>query len=127
MNKLDEHLDRIQEFEPISTAVVLTVISAANLLMGATRLYKQNFTKASRACSDLETKEKAMCLLRAKILAKNTQRQYIRSNFSKCMKTKDVNKCKIKFSSKMQKLTDEIEFYTDRLQSLKKELYTKIK
>jgi len=125
MNKLDEHLDRIQEFEPISTAVVLGTLSAANLIVGATKLYKQSFTKAARRCSNLAPKEKALCMIRAKMGAKNVQLQSLKSNLSKCTKTKTPAKCEEKFARQAQKLSDEIDFLSDRYNSIKKQKYAK--
>ena len=125
MNKLDEYLNVIQEFEPVSTAVVMTGLSAANLMVGATKLYKQNFTKTARACSNLSPKEKALCMTRAKILAKNVQLRKLKSDVSKCAKTRNPAKCQEKFLKKTQKLSDEINFYTDRYNSIKKQKYGK--
>ena len=125
MNKLDEHLDRIQEFEPVSTAVVLGTLSAANLIVGASRLYKQSFTKASRLCSNLVPQEKALCMIRAKMYAKKAQLRKLKSDVSKCAKTKNPAKCQNKFLKQTQKLSDEINFYSDRYNSIKKQKYTK--
>lgn len=125
MAKLDEYLDRVQEFEPVSTAVVMAGLSAANLIVGATRMYKSHFTKAARMCSDLQPREKAMCMVRAKMLAKNVELQALKSNMAKCAKAKDQQKCKERLSGKMQKLAQEIKFLADRFEGVKKQQYTK--
>lgn len=121
MNILDEYLDKLQEFDPI----VLAGLSAANLIIASAKLYKQYFTKAARQCSDLQPREKALCMVRGKMLAKNAQLKILSSDMTKCQKVKNPLKCKEKLSGKMQKLSAEIKFLSDRFKEVKQQNYSK--
>jgi len=94
-------------------------ISAVNLLMMGLRTYKDYFTKAARQCADLTPGEKAICMTRAKMLAKNAQLQTIKSKMAACAKAKDAQKCKGKLVDKMKGLADEVKFFSDRFKALK--------
>ncbi|MFW9871508.1 MAG: hypothetical protein ACFFG0_00190 [Candidatus Thorarchaeota archaeon] len=119
---VDSYLDDLQEVVPIVAAGI--AFSAANALIGAANLYKKNFTKAARRCNDLPDREKAICMLKVKVLAKNTQLQALKSNLGKCTKAKVPEKCKEKIATKMQKLSDEIKFLSQRFNELKGQKYT---
>ena len=127
MKIVDEYLHNLQEIEPITTAALMAGLSAANLIVGATKLYKQHFTKAARMCSDLSPREKSMCMTRAKMLAKNVELQTLKGSMSKCTKAKDPTKCKERISGKMQKLAGEIKFLANRYEGVKKQQYTNAK
>ena len=118
MNKLDKHLEQIQQ-ELVVTSTTLAALSAASLVMAATRLYKDYFTKAARQCSDLAPNEKSMCMLRTKMLAKNVMLQKLKSSMAKCKKAKDQKKCEEKLSGKMQKVAAEIKYLGERFKDLK--------
>ena len=121
MTKLDEYLNNLQE-EPVTAAVMLG-LSAANIILGATRVYKAHFTKAARMCKDLGPREKSMCMTRAKMLAKNVQLQTMKGKMSECVKTKDAQQCKEKLSGKIQKLSTEIKFLADRFEEAKNQKF----
>ena len=121
MVKLDEYLNQLQE-EPVTAAVMLG-LSAANIMLGATRVYKAHFTKSARMCKDLGPRERAMCMTKAKMLAKNIQLQTIKGKMGKCLKTKDAQKCKEKLSGKIQKISVEIKFLADRFEEAKKQKF----
>lgn len=121
MDKVDEYLDQLNEVVPLVAAGI--IFSAANALIGATTLYKKNFTKAALRCKDLPDREKAICMLRAKTFAKNIQLQALKSNILKCGKTKNPEKCKEKVATKMQKIADDIKFLSKRFQELKGQKY----
>jgi len=123
MAKLDEYLNKLQEIEPISTATMMVGISAANIILGATRMYKQHFTKAARMCKDLGAREKAMCLTRAKMLAKNVQLQALKGKMSTCVKSKNAERCKERLSGKIQKIATEIKFLADRFEEAKNQKF----
>ncbi len=123
MAKLDDYLNQIQT-EIVVTTAVMAGLSAANLIVGGVKLYKQHFTKAARMCSDLQPREKSMCMTRAKMLAKNVQLQSLKGSMSKCAKTKNELKCKEKISGKLQKLAGEIKFLSKRYEGVKKQQYT---
>lgn len=124
MKKLDNYLDQIQELTPTMMAVGMG-LSAASLIVSATKMYKDYFTKAARQCSDLSPNEKSMCLLRSKMLGKNVQLQALKSSMAKCQKTKDSKACAEKLSGKMQKLAAEIKYLGDRFKELKSKGETK--
>jgi hypothetical protein len=94
-------------------------LSAANLLLMGIRTYKDYFTKVARQCADLTPGEKAICMTRAKMLAKNAQLQTIKSKMNACAKAKDPQKCKGKLVAKMKSLADEVKFFSDRFKALK--------
>lgn len=98
MNKLDDHLNHIQEVTPIMIA-----ISMASLVMGATRLYKNFFTKAARRCSGLSEKESNVCMLHAKINGLEIKIKSLKSSLSKCSKTKNPSKCLESLKNKIKK------------------------
>ena len=123
MNKLDKHLDRIQEFDPVTLAAVGTTIGAVNLILFSTRTYKDYFTKAARQCSGLPPKEKAICMVRAKILATNVQLQKLKGSMSKCAKAKSAEKCKMKVGAKVKSLALTVRDLADRLKQLKTQEY----
>jgi hypothetical protein len=114
---VDEYLDNIQE------AIPLVAFSAASLLMTAFNLYKNHLTRATRRCKDLPPREKSICMLNSKILAKNVQLQSLKSNFSKCEKSKSSDECKLKFAKKMKELANEIKFLVGRLKELRTQKY----
>jgi len=125
MKKLDEHLKNIQEFDPVTLTAAAVAFSAINVLMMALRTYKEYFTKAARKCKDLTPKEKAMCMVRAKMMAKNIQLMKIKAMVGKCAKAKSPEKCKIKLVNKIQKLSKEIKFYSVRIKQMGTQAYEK--
>lgn len=117
MKKVDKYLDQIQvEFVGTGT---LAALSAASLILSATKLYKDYFTKAARQCSDLTPKEKSMCMIRSKMLAKNVQLQSLKSAAQKCKKAKNPKECAEKISGKMQKIAAEVKYLADRFKDVK--------
>lgn len=120
MAKLDEYLNNIQEIDPVTMTGAMMALSAASLIVSATKLYKDYFTKAARQCSDLSPQDKALCLLRSKQLAKNVQLKSLQSSLGKCAKAKDGEKCKTKVSAKIAKLNGEIKFLKQRYDAIAK-------
>jgi hypothetical protein len=119
MNKIvDNYLDELNEV--VTLMAVGVAFSAINALIAGTNLYKKNFTKAALRCKDLPDKEKALCMLRAKILSKNIQLQSLKSSLTKCGQ---VDKCKQKIADKIQKIDNDIKFLTTRFQDLKVRKY----
>jgi len=98
MNNLDNHLNYIQEIEPIMIG-----FSLINLMMGASKLYKQFFTKSARQCSGLPEKEISICMLLSKIKALENKIKFLKSSLSKCNKTKNPSKCLESLKNKIQK------------------------
>lgn len=118
MGLIEDYLYQIQEMEPIMMA-----ISAASLSMGAFNLYKQHLTKAARVCKSLPPKEKSLCMLTHKLRGKQIQHAKLKSNMSKCSKTKDPQKCKKSLLKKTIKVGEEIKFLSKRVQQLAKQKY----
>jgi hypothetical protein len=118
-----EHLDSIQEVVPL--AAVGLGISAVSILQTGFRLYQDYFTKAARQCKHLPDKEKAICMLKAKMTAKNAQLQKLKQGMSQCQKAKDPQKCKEKVSGRMMKISNQIKFFADRYKELRKQTYQK--
>lgn len=116
------YLEGLQEIVPI--VAVGLAFSAANALIGATSLYKKNFTKAALRCKDLPDREKAICMLRAKVLAKNVQLQALKSNLARCKESKNPEKCKVKIVGKMEKISKDMKFLDGRFKELKGQQYS---
>ena len=118
MINIDKHLDRIQEIEPVTT--VMLALSAASFIMGATNMFKQHFTKGSRQCSDLADKERSLCMLRAKALAKKVEAAALKDSIKKCQKTKNPDQCKQKIQAKFKKVSGEVAYLNNRFADAKK-------
>lgn len=119
---IDKYLDSLQEIIPL--VAIGIAFSAANALIGATALYKKNFTKAALRCKDLPDREKAICMLQAKMLAKNVQLQALKSNLAKCGKAKDTVKCKQKIVNRMQVISTDVSNIANRFKELKGRKYS---
>jgi hypothetical protein len=98
----------------------VSIFSAFNM---AFNLYKQYFTKAARQCKDLPGKEKAVCMLRAKAQGKQAQLNALKQAKTKCLKSKDPQKCAKKFDEKMSKVGGETGFLKSRMQQLAQQKY----
>ena len=114
MNKLDEHLNHIQEIEPL-----MILFSIVNLTIGATRLYKNFFTKAARRCSDLPEKEANICMIQAKIGGLEIKLRSLKNSLSKCNKTKDSAKCLDTIRTKIKKDEEMLRNLKEREKKLK--------
>jgi len=121
MDNLDKQLERIQTNE----VALMIGISAASLLMTAYKTYKDYLTKAARQCSGLPPKEKAICMVRAKMYSKNVQLQTIKGAMGKCSKDKNPEKCKLKLGTKIKELAKEVRATAERLKELKSQGYSK--
>lgn len=120
---LDKYLEEIQLQElPLLAASV--AIGAVQLMIAAGRIYKNNLTKAAKACKDLPDREKAICMLRGKVAAKNAELQALKAGIGKCAKAKNPEACKTKVANKMQKLADEIKYLSGRYQELRGQKYS---
>lgn len=125
MINLDKYLNHIQEIDPLTLAIVGTTIGAANLIMMASRTYKEYYTKGARQCSGLPSKEKSVCMLRAKMYATNLKLQKLKSSSNQCNKAKDINNCKTKMSAKIKQTNRQLQDTTARLKQLKAQAYKK--
>lgn len=129
MDKLNFYLkkiqeDNLQEIEPASMAVITGAFYAASILNLAFNTYKKYFTKAARRCKDLPSKEKALCMLNAKIEGKKAELANIKGGISKCSKVKkEPKKCVEKLKKKSQKVLKNIQFLQNRLKELGKQKY----
>lgn len=117
MKVIDDYLEHLEEVAP------MLALSAASMLMTAFNLYKSHLTKAARSCKDLPPREKAICMINSKIIAKNMQLQMLKSNLPKCGKSRKPDKCKLKLANKMKQLADEIKFLARRLKELRDQKY----
>lgn len=121
-DKLQSYLDQLQEdqlqeLEP--TTIAISAVSAAfGITNMAFRLYKDHFNKAARKCKDLPPREKGVCMLKAKLDSKKEQLSEIKRQSSDCAKTRNPNKCRLKLTEKIKKISDEVKFLTQRLQQL---------
>jgi len=130
MKELDAYLnvlqeDNLQEVEPISTMAIITgIFYAASILNISTKVYKTYFTKAARRCKDLSTKEKAMCMLNAKLLGRKAELAKVQGGLGKCSKVKKgPEKCVLKLKGKLQKVQQQIKFLQDRMKQLGQQQY----
>ena len=119
MNKIDNYLERIQ----INEIALIAGISIASLLLTSFKMYKDYLTKAALQCSDLPSKEKAICMVRARMYAKNVQLQSLKGSTGKCVKVLNPKKCKLKLNAKIKKLATEVKTLAGRLKELKGQEY----
>lgn len=123
---IDEYLDHLELLdEVIPLAAVGMGLSAISILQTAFKLYKDYFTKAARECKDLPEKEKAICMLKANMTAKNAQLQKLKQSMAQCQKTKDPEKCKEKISGRMMKISNQVKFLANRFKELRQQTYQK--
>jgi len=119
MNILDNYLDDLQEIAP-----VLIGISAVNTILMAANVYKKHFTKAALRCKDLPDREKAICMLNAKVYAKKIEASTLKFNLTKCSKNKNPEKCKTKIKTKLHSVLSDIKNLSAREKQLKSHKYT---
>jgi hypothetical protein len=123
---VDEYLDHLNYVdEVVPLAAVGIGLSAVSILQHGFKIYKDYFTKAARQCGTLPPEEKALCMLKARITAKNLQLQKLKQNMAKCQKAKNPEKCKEKVSGRMMKISDQIKFFSNRFKEIKKQAYQK--
>jgi len=129
MENLDFYLDviqedELQEIEPVTMAIITGVFYAASILNIGVKTYKTYFTKAARRCKDLSAKEKALCMLNAKLIGRRAELAKIQGGLTKCGKVKkDPEKCVLKLRNKMQKSKEQITFLQQRAKQLGKQQY----
>ncbi len=108
----------------IGLAPVMAAVSIFSAFNMAFQLYKNYFSKAARRCKDLPAKEKAICMLKAKAMAKEAQLKALKQAAAKCAKTKNPVKCKQKFNAKMSKVGGEQGYLKSRMQQLSSQKYS---
>jgi len=107
-----KYLDTISKIETGVTAA----IGAAAIITGAHMVYKRFFSKAARACKGKSEGERKTCVYTFKNNAMKAQISALNSGMSKCAKTKNPTKCKLKVQNKIKKLQRKIQigkYYKD--------------
>lgn len=115
---IDEYLEYIQEIDPVTGTMI--ALSAASLIVSATNMFKQHFTKGARQCADLSDKERSLCMLRAKSMAKKVELAALKDATNKCKKTKNPEQCVNKIKGKYQKVAGEVKYLENRFSDAKK-------
>jgi len=119
MQFIDNYLNHIQEvIEPVSG--VLLAMSAASLAVNSTNMFKKHFAKGAKQCSDLDDKEKSLCMLRVKTLAKKVELGSLKDGMNKCNKSKNPDACKTKLKARAQKVASDINYLSKRFNDAKK-------
>lgn len=118
INKLDEHLNYIQEIDPITLGTAFAIIGAGNLILFAGRTYHDYLTKAARQCAGLPEKEKAICMTRAKVYATKVEFETLQNGMKKCSQAKKPEKCKSKVIAKLQDIKRNLNGLQDRMKKL---------
>jgi hypothetical protein len=114
---IQEEQKPLQEIDP--TILTISALSAAfSITNMAFRMYKDYFNKAARKCKNLPAREKGVCMVKAKLDAKNEQLSGIKRKSSDCSKTNKPTKCRGKLSEKIKKISEEVKFLVQRLQQL---------
>ncbi len=93
---------------------LLKVYFAALLIKMAVDAYKNNFSKAAKACKGYAAEEKRICMLRAQITGKKAGLTKLQTNIDKCSKDKNPEGCRIKVSQKIQKMQQEVGYLMQR-------------
>ena len=77
---------------------------AASLISSAVAIYRNQFSKAGRACSTLSGAMKEKCMLRYNIEALKKQINRLKTGKTECTKTNDPAKCNEKIDKNIKKL-----------------------
>jgi hypothetical protein len=86
----------------LGTGLAVAVYSAA-IAVGALKAYKRFLSKAARTCKGKSGIEKTNCMNKFKKQAQAAKVQALQGGISKCSKTKDPAKCKVKLQGKINK------------------------
>ena len=119
MNVIDNYLEKIQVQQEIEPILIGAVIGAASLLNLSYQTYQNYFTRAARRCKDLPDKEKAICMLQSKLIAKQAELSKINSLTGKCKKPD----CKEKLKNKVQNISLDLRNLKNRIIQLRKQKY----
>lgn len=123
LNALEEGEEFIETEEPIITEVLPVLFKlyiGAMLLKLAIDTYNSHFTKAARACKGMPPGgEKGICMLRAKISAKEAALNKLTAGISKCNKDRNADSCREKVNAKINKLKTEIGYLNRRQKELR--------
>ena len=129
---LDYYLGAIQEIEPVTTGLTLggaaaiagktlfKVYIAAMLIKLAKDVFKVQFTKIGRQCKDYPGGEKGICMMRAKMKAKEAEMAKLNAGVEKCSKDKDPEACRRKVSGRMDAIKKEVAYMQKRLGELRR-------
>jgi bis(5'-nucleosidyl)-tetraphosphatase len=98
---------------------LIKIYFAAMLIKMATDAYKNNFSKAAKACKGYGEGEKKICMLRAQITAKKAGLEKLQGNISHCSKDKNPEGCRVKISTKIQTMQQEIQYLMQRENELR--------
>lgn len=121
---IEEYLNKLQEFEPISMTTLVAASSIFTIFNVALQIYKSHLAKSARRCKDLSGKEQALCMLRAKAAAKEVQLKALKKGSERCAKSKNPDKCKQSFNAKMSKVGGEQGYYKSRFSQLSNQKYS---
>jgi len=119
---LDKYLEDIQEFlDPITGLIAISAAAGITNAINITyRTYKEYFTKAGRACTDLSPREKSICMLQFKIKGKKEQLRSITRMLSGCTKAKKIEACRDKLRTESQKVKKDIKRMQERIKSIQR-------
>jgi len=100
---LNEMAQNVMNGENLNEIILMTGAAvAAGIIYTSYRLFKRLMTKRGRACAGAVDRKKCYIQFKANLIRK--QIQLIKSNFGKCSKTKNPEKCKTKLQNKINKL-----------------------
>jgi len=119
MNILEDYLNEIQVQQEIEPLAIGVAIGAGSLLNLSYQTYQNFFTRAARRCKNLPEKEKAICMLQSKAIAKQAELSKIKSLSGKCAKPT----CKEKLKGKIQNISTDLSNLKNRIVQLKKQKY----
>ena len=123
MQIIDIYLEEIQTPQNEIATVLIAAGALAGILNAinmSVKLYKEKKKKNKRRCADLPDKERDVCLMQLKILAKSKQENKVKELLSKCSKTKDQTKCKQKAFSKLKEIQQDKNMFKQRLSKISK-------
>lgn len=131
-SNLDFYLGSIQEDElreePITLGATLAtagsalikVYIAAMLIKLAKDVFKVQFTKIGRKCRDYPGGEKAICVMRAKMKAKESEMSKLKAGVERCSQDKDPEACRRKVSGRLNTIQREVDYMKKRLGELRR-------
>jgi hypothetical protein len=116
---INERLECLDEIDPATMATIGAIYTITGLSYMVSNIYNSLLSKMARACSAYSGAAKTICNLKFKMQAAQAALNKSRESKTKCLKTKDPDKCNQKFDDIIQRFQTEIKEYNDQLRDLR--------
>jgi len=111
MELLESYLDHIQEDSLNEFIIIPAIILAA-------AVYRQYYSKAAKACSDMSWEEKQKCMLQYEVEALQRANKELTSGKKQCQDHKDPPKCILHLDKKRKKYEEKIKKNKTKLKKI---------